>query len=110
MEQLERSGEAVARAGGDQAERGARAQQRRSDLVDGAVAAPHDHEIRAIAGRGPRQLARVSGALGEMNPPSKPPPIERFGDQRAPLFGDARIGAGAGNGVDDRNDLHDSLL
>src|SRR5688572_3261845 len=106
----ERSGEAVSRAGGDQAERGARAQQRRSDLVDGAVATPHDHEIRAIANRGPRQLACVPGALGELNPSVKPATLERVRDQDAPLFRDTRIGAGARNRVDDGNDVHDSLL
>ena len=59
---------------------------------------------------GARELPRVSRTLGEMNGAVKPPPIERLLDQRAPLSGHARVGAGAGNGVDDRNDLHDSLL
>jgi hypothetical protein len=45
-----------------------------------------------------------------MNGTVEPPPTERVLDQRAPLVGRARVGAGAGNGVDDGNDLHDSLL
>ena len=84
--------------------------QRGSRCVDRAVASPDDDQVAAIVRGRSRELARVTGALGEMDVAAKPPPIERIGNQRPPLFSDARIGAGAGNRVDDRNDLHDSLL
>ena len=110
IEQAERRGEAVPGAGRHETERGRGAEERRARFVDRAVAAPDDHEVGAAVCRGARQLACVSGALGEMNAAGELSPIERLRDQRAASFGDVAVRAGAGDGVDDRDDSHDSLL
>ena len=45
----------------------AASRQRRGDLVDGAVAAPRHDDARAAIDGAARELARVSGALGDQD-------------------------------------------
>ena len=55
----------VTRSGRDDAERHVAERQRRGDLIDRAVAAPRHHEARALPDRNQRELARMTGALGD---------------------------------------------
>src|SRR5918993_39859 len=48
-------------AGGHESERGGRTNQRRTHFVDGAIAAPYDHDVGAVGHGGARQLAGVPG-------------------------------------------------
>jgi hypothetical protein len=106
----ERRGEAIAGSGGDQSECGAGTHQSRADLVEPCLAAPQRSPVSVIVYGGARELRGVSRTLGEMNGAVKPPPLERLLDQRAPLSGHRASAPAPEMGIDDGNDLHDSLL
>ena len=59
----EAAGQAVAGTGRNEPERCRAAGERAPDFVDGAVAAPDDHEIRARGDGGARQVARVAARV-----------------------------------------------
>ena len=63
----ETAGETVAGTSRDEPEGGRTAGKCAADFVDGAVAAPHDHEVCSIGDRGARQVARMAGPLSEVD-------------------------------------------
>ena len=100
------AGKAVAGTSGDESERGRAAGERAADFVDGAVASPDDHEVRAIGDSGTRQVARVSGRTGHIDRRAELTARQLVAKHVDSTASGVRIHSRAGDRIDDRGDAH----
>ena len=101
------SGQPVARTSRNEPECGRAAGELAPDFVDGAVAAPDDHEIRARRDRRARQVARVSCPRRQIDRRAELTTGERVTKHGHAMRCGVRVQSRTRDWIDDRGDASD---